>query len=152
MKKRRLSVLWRKHRKYFKKILKFFWEVLYYGIIGLIGLSCVYDGYQTPQVPFWLTISVLFILIFNNKALKSSYKDWSNRADYDESYKKFIEKYRMPLLLPQIFFALVFARYCSIGSFLILSILLIHSDTLERRWLTTNIKQDIILNRLRSKD
>jgi hypothetical protein len=140
--------LWRKTRKTIKKLLLVVWEIIYYGAIYLFGITKVYESYQEPQVPIWLLSLALLIILINHKTMKSNYKDWQKQAEYNNFYKRFLWAYKLPQLLPQLILIFCFAKYCSTGSFIILSGFLLYADMEDRRYYTNDIKQDMILKKL----
>ena len=144
----RIIKLWRKTRKAIKKLLLVVWEIIYYGAIYLFGVTKVYESYPEPQVPIALLNIVLLIILSIHKDLKKKYKIWEELGKYDEFQRRFVREYKVPLFLPQIVLIFLFAKYCSIGSFIILCSFMVYSDMEDRRYYTNDIKQDMILEKI----
>lgn len=142
---------WRKKRKIIKKSLKIIWEIIYYGFLYICGFSFVYDSYPEAQVPLWILSIVLLFLLVEHKQGKSDYKIWINEAKHDEFYKNFTWNYKLPLLLPRLILTFIFAKWCSIGSFIILYFLMSYMDLSNRRYHTNIIKQEMILKKLEER-
>ena len=132
----------------FGKILLVLWEIIYYGVIYLIGSTIVYSSNDTV-VPLPLLIFALILLLYQHKSTKSAYKKWLDMAQDDEFQARFTWLYRQQPLLPNIIAIFFFARFCSIGTFIILFILLDSLELWERRFFTSDAKHDLILNELK---
>ena len=130
----------------FGKILLVLWEIIYYGMIYLTGISIVYGGYNEVEVPQFLLTLVLIGILTQHKSLKQDYKYWESIAPDDMFYKCFTNRYKMQPLFPVIVIMFLLARYCSIGSFIILYIVITSYDLWDRRYITNDIKHDLILN------
>lgn len=142
--------LWRKSRKIIKKIFLIMWEIFYYGLIFMVA-TVQYGDYGEQETPFWIFSVVFFYAIVAHKGGKVAYRNFEQCAKYDEFYKRFIHLYKLPLLFPQLLLIFLFAKYCSVGTFLILVVFLLHSDTCARRYYENHVMQDLILEELKKK-
>ena len=136
----------------FGKILLVIWEIIYYGIIYLTGISIVYGGYNEVEVPQFLLTLVLIGILTQHKSLKQDYKYWESIAPDDEFYKRFTNRYKIQPLFPIIVIMFLLARFCSIGTFVILYIVITSYDLWDRRFITNDIKHDMILRKLNKYD
>lgn len=136
----------------FGKTLLVIWEIIYYGVIYLIGVTLVYGGSKDVDVPQFLLFIVLTGLLTQHKTLKQDYKYWESIAPDDEFYRSFIKRYKVVPLLPIIVAFFIFAHYCSIGTFIILYVVATAYDLWDRRYITNDIKHDMILRKLNKYD
>ena len=132
----------------FGKFIKVIWEIIYYGAIYLVGISIIYDSYTEIQVPQWLLATALLSTLWTHKGIKENYNTWLTMVDND-FYYSFTKAYKPLLLLPQLILLFVFAKYCSVGTFIILYVIILSYDLWDRRYITHNIKHDMILNELK---
>lgn len=130
------------------KILKVVWEIIYYGIIYLIGISLVYNSYTDIQVSQSLLTMAFIATLYYYKSIEGKYKLWESMTDSD-FYFNFIRSYKPPLLLPQLIILFILAKYCSVGTFIILFIAMYSYDLWDRRYITHDIKHDMILQELK---
>jgi sterol desaturase/sphingolipid hydroxylase (fatty acid hydroxylase superfamily) len=137
-----------KIKKIFKKIGIIIWEIVYYGALFCGGIIWDYDGISEPATPLWLVLTIFIAFIFTHKSIEKSYKAWEGKAVSDIFYERFIFEYKMPLLFPRILFLFVFVKYFSIEWVIIYYLFLMVMDTWDRRYWTTDIKQDLILKKL----
>ena len=98
----------------------------------------------------WYIFGFLYTLNYYYTA-KTNYKSWLSRAEYDIFYNNFCKQYSVPFFY--LYVVLWFAnRFCNNGG---IYLLVIYSATLldlwERRYLTNDIKQDMILRRLENE-
>ena len=138
----------KKNVKKFAKFFKVIWEIIYYGIIYFVGISLVYDSYTEIQVPQWLLTTALLSTLWTHKGIKESYNMWLTMVDSD-FYYSFTKDYKPLPLLPQLILLFVFAKYCSVGTFIILYVIILSYDLWDRRYITHNIKHDMILQELK---
>jgi hypothetical protein len=131
-----------------KKALRVLWEIIYYGFIYLLGTGIIYNDYNDVKVPQFLLTLILIALLSQHKSSKEDYKYWENKACDNNFYERFIKRYRMQPFLPIIIIVFIFARYCSVGTFIILYIIIVSYDLWDRRYITTDIKNDMILEKL----
>ncbi len=118
--------------------------------IGYFILFCIVTFFYNEDFKLntgWYIFGFLFTLL-QYYSSKNSYKTWLLNAEYDVFYNNFCKQYSVPFLMP--FVVLWFAnRFCDNGG---IYFLIIYSFTLvdlwERRYLTNDIKQDMILRRL----
>lgn len=137
-----------KIKKTFEKIGIIIWEIIYYGALFCGGVLWVYNGATEPPTPFWLVCLIYLVLIFDNKSSKGRYKNWEWQAEHDEFYKRFVNQSKIPLLLPQLAFLFVFAKYFDTIWLVVYYLFLGFIDTCDRRFYTNDIKQDLILEKL----
>lgn len=129
------------------KCLKIIWEIIYYGLIYSIGISNTYNGYNEIQVSQGLLTIAFILILYNHKTLKNEYKNWESMIN-EKFYSRFMRSYKLPILLPQLVFLFVIAKYCTTGTFIILLIILFFYELWDRRYIGYNIKQDMILELL----
>jgi hypothetical protein len=131
-----------------KKALRVLWEIIYYGFIYLLGTGIIYNDYNDVKVPQNLLTIILIMLFIQHKSTKQDCKYWQSMASDDNLYARFIKRYKVLPLLPLIIIVFIFARYCSIGAFIILYIIIVSYDLWDRRYITIDIKNDMILEKL----
>lgn len=138
----------KKNTKKFAKFFKVIWEIIYYSIIYLVGISFVYDSYTTVQVSQGLLAFALLFTLVQHKSIKEQYKIWESMQD-DDFYYCFTKSYKPLLLLPQLILLFILAKFCSVGAFIILFVAMYTYDLWDRRYITHDIKHDMILKELK---
>lgn len=139
---------WRKTRRIIKKILLIMWELFYYWLLGVIASINLYDSYSETKTPQGIFTFLYIGVIVYHKIIKGAYKSWEESAKHDEFNARFIRYYKLPLLLPQLIGLYFLAKFCSPGSFFICLLMFALFEISERRYITNNIKQDMILEKL----
>lgn len=130
------------------KILKVAWEIIYYGVIYLVGISILYSSYNEIQVSQGILTTAFLAMLYYQKSTESHYKYWESMIDSD-FYYNFTKSYKPPILLPQLILLFVIAKYCSNGTFILCFLAMFTYDLWDRRYITHDIKHDMILKELK---
>lgn len=130
------------------KILKVVWEIIYYGVIYLVGISILYSSYNEIQVSQGILTTAFLAMLYYHKSTESHYKYWESMIDSD-FYYNFTKNYKPPILLPQLILLFVIAKYCSNGAFILCFLAMFTYDLWDRRYVTHDIKHDMILQELK---
>ena len=120
-------------------------------IICLIVVSFVlltmFSNYLEEKIPFWLVVIVYLGIIINYYLAKQNYKSWQSLAANSEFEKRFCEAWR-PHIIDFLIVFFVSLKFCDAFGFIVLNCLCYMVEIWDRRYLTTTIKQDLILEKL----
>lgn len=133
-----------------KKILNILFGIIIWGIVYFIGITSLHENYDfkaTQEVVTFLFFGILYISWQSNK----NYKNWLMRAEQEEFYEKFTVHYKPIEKFWAIIFLFIFAHYCNNFELILMFIIWISYDLYERRFLTNDIKQDLILKELKKR-
>ena len=133
--------------KLFKCILKFLFWLL------PIVISLFYYNEQYAHVPYWLVF--LAYLYWSGLKLQcdANYKHWEDLSYFNDYkgafYKKFINDYKSKDFIIVLFFAVfVPINFFTIPEYIFLFVLICISDIYWRRYLTLEIKLDMLNEKL----
>lgn len=145
---------------YFKKCRKKLWKVLkpilifilklfgWLVLLGIIFIITSYDDYgNKPSI--WLVFAFYIGIISQHYTDDNNYKNWLERSQYDEFYNRFCEQYQ-PHIIGYIIMFAIGLKYCNTWGFIVCVLLPYFIDLWDRRYITNNIKQDMILERLKT--
>lgn len=123
----------------------FIWTIIYF--IGIITCDNIYNETVSQGLVTGLFILIIYISWMSNK----DYKYWLEQAEYNEFQKRFTNQYKPIGKIFPIIWLFFFAHYCSNSELVLLYIIWVSYDLWERRYLTSNIKQDLILEKLKKE-
>lgn len=125
-------------------ILKLFgWAILF----AILCLLASYDFYYNDNINGWLVISIYIWVILSHRSDKVNYKAWQEKAKYSEFDKRFCELWR-PSLIGYLFAFWIGLKFCNNFEFILIMLTANCYDLWTRRYLTNNIKNDLILEEL----
>ena len=128
-----------------KKILKIILKII--GWLGLFVLLLIIRAYNEKEPDFYMVTALYTIIIIEYYRLKSDYSYWQLLAESDEFHERFCKRYS-PNILGNIFVFAIGLRFFNIIGVVVCVILPYLYDLWERRFITADIKQDIILEKL----
>lgn len=131
-----------------KPILSFILQLIGWGI--LFGLICMLASYNTydSKVDLWIAILIYIWTTLSHKCNKINYKTWQEKAKTDDFYNYFCSEWKPHVsgYLVAFWFGL---KFCNNFEFIIIMIMSYCLDLWDRRYITQNIKQDMILKKLK---
>lgn len=117
----------------------FSWLVL----LGVILIVTSYDGYENkPNICAVLGLYILIVVQHYTDDL--NYENWLQKAEYDEFYKRFCEQYH-PHIIGYFIMYIIGLLCCNTIGFIACVFFCYIIDLWERRFITADIKQDMIL-------
>lgn len=128
-----------------KKILKIILKII--GWLGLFVLLLIIRAYNDKEPDFSTVTAFYIVFIIHYYKLKSDYSYWQSLAASDEFYERFCKRY-YPNVFGYIFAFTIGLRFFNIIGIAVCLILTYLYDLWERRFITADIKQDIILEKL----
>lgn len=129
------------------KVLKvllycFLWFVLF--VVIYIFLFDKYDSKISEAMFLGVYIAILIFYYLNKK----NYENWKNFAEYDKFHKLFCKRYK-PSIIGNLIIFCVCVKFCNSIQLFVFSFLLpLILDTWDRRYITQDIKLDMILEKL----
>lgn len=138
--------LWRIIKSFLLFIMKLAGWLILFAIICYVAS---YDSNSDNAIPFWLVGGLYFALILNYFSLKRSYENWKYYAKDDEFYKCFCQEYSPRIFEDLLCFCLAL-KYFDTSMFICFIFALCLKDIWDRRYITNNIKHDLILAKLKN--
>ena len=135
-------------KKPLQQFLKFFASCIGGLIVfKIICISASYDSYDESAIPFWVVVLFYIGLIINHIGIKQLYKNWEQQAEYNEFQKRFCQEYK-PKIFDDLICFWLGLKFFNTPLFICLIFALCINDTWNRRYITNNIKHDLILEKL----
>lgn len=126
-----------------KKVLKIVGWLL---VLGVLLLIASYNDHDNAAACAF-SVYVMLFLLYCSKI--RPYKNWVQMAEYDEFYKKFTEQYNPEsFIVYGILGLMIISKFFNAWGFIVYLIVSEAYDLWDRRYITTNIKQDLILGKL----
>lgn len=135
--------------KFLKPLFSFLFKFIGWGALYLfLDITSSHNSEYGDRLNYWLTIGIFIYIILFHKAEKENYKSWQSQAKYDEFHKIFCDLWKPSITnyLIAFWFGL---KFCNNFEFVILMIIIRSLSLWDRRFITNDIKQDIILKRLK---
>lgn len=132
------------------KILKVVAIIIIWGLLYLLLTVFTYDEYNST-IPMFLVIFIYFILIQDYYRKIKNYDDWCKTSQYDEFYKRFCRKYYPCIWSPFIVYA-ISLKFCNSFEFLLSIMLILSTDTNDRRFYTNETNLEMIREKLKKED
>lgn len=130
-----------------KKVLKIVGWLLVLGVLLLIA------SYNDHDSAILCTFGVYVCILSSYYGNKLAYKEWKNMAEYDEFYKRFTVRCNpLSWVFYGILGLMIFAKFFNCWGFVIYFIVFNAYDLWDRRYNTTDIKQDLILEKLENME
>ena len=142
-----------KNKKKQKKIWKFLKPkiIILLKVIGWLLLFVVISLFAPYEnkIDVWLVFAVYIFTIINHYNLSKNYKDWEEQAEYNEFYKRFCNVWKPWNIQAAnlIMFFICLKLFDTVG-FVICVLIPYLYDIWGRRFITTDIKQNLILEKL----
>ena len=138
------KVIWRRIKKkimpIIKSILKFIgWAVLFVIILSLAE--------PNEEIPFWIITTLYIALIINLITDNSNYKSWQQQAKNNDFYNRFCSEWH-PSIFWKLFVFWFALKYFEFAGFVSAYLFVYCMDLWDRRYITHNIKHDLILEEL----
>lgn len=130
-----------KVKKFFIVLLKI---VLWFALFCLILLL---TNYSEEKVSLTLVIAGYIFILVNFYTIKNNYKNWQESES--EFNKRFCEQWR-PNILGYLFVFVVGLLYLNSFEFIIAIVFAYCMELWDRRFITNDIKQDMILEKLKN--
>ena len=141
----------KKLKKFLKKFFKVIFTFLKYIILFVIlCLLSSYDFYDNSRLNGWLVVWFYLWVIMIHKDNKINYKSWQDKGKYSEFDKRFCELWQ-PSIIGFLFCFWIGLKFCNNFEFILIMFIPYCYDLWTRRYLTTDIKQDLILKELQKK-
>ena len=136
----------------FKKITKEIFKIIfgflkYIVLFVLLCFLASYDFYYDNKIESWLVIWFYIWFLVIHKSDKINYKSWQEKAKYNEFEKIFCDLWKPPLI-GYLFAFWIGLKFCNNFEFILIMFIANCYDLWTRRYLTNDIKQDLILKEL----
>lgn len=131
--------------KRIKPLLSFILKVILWLI--LFGAILFFTNYTEEKIPFYIVFCAYIFLVTNYYSLKNNYKIWQESES--EFYKRFCEKWH-PTILGYLFVFAFGIMYFDLFQFILFMFIAYCMELWDRRFITNEIKQDLILEKLKN--
>lgn len=133
--------------EFFKPKLIFILKVLMWLVLlMLIFLIFSYD-YEKPD--FWAVVSIYMWIIINHYIEENNYKNWQMQAECDEFYQIFCQRWQPHIIINLLVIFGLALKFCDTFGLIIGIIFVYFVDLWNRQFITSDIKQDLILSKLK---
>ena len=137
----------RKTREIIKPVLLYILK--FFGWIFLLIILCLLAGYNTydNNISIGLVIFCYIFIIITYRGEIKSFKDWQQLAEKNEFYQKFCNQWQ-PHILGYLFVFWIGLKFCNNFEFIALILFSYCFNIWDRRYITHDIKHDMILKKL----
>lgn len=129
-----------------KPFCVFVLKVLFWLI--LLGAILFFTNYSDEKIPLFIVLCAYIFILLNFYNSKDRYNDWQNSEA--EFYKRFCKSWH-PTIVGYLFVFVFGIIYFDLFQFLLFMFLTYCTELWDRRFITADIKQDLILEELKKR-